>query len=337
MGRKRKNRKDLPERVYMSNNAYYYVEKNKWKRLGKTLPEALRAYALLIDTPEDLRKMGQLMDRYLKEVVPEFKPLTISSKERHIKRLKRVFGDMNPDEIRPRDVAHYRDVRGRKDGKVTANQEKSTLSTIFSKAIEWGVCDKNPCREVKRIKHKDRDRYMTDDEFITLRDHAEPFEQCIMDIAYLTGLRVGDILSIKRSDIKDGELHVTTQKTGKKLIFTIEGDLEAVLAHAKGLPRPILSDYLFCTREGNEINRNVFANRFIRLKKRAGLHDQNLHFHDIRAKAATDAANQGLNAQRLLGHKNRNQTDHYIKQRQIDKVTPLTRIKDKNIRQNPKY
>jgi integrase len=78
---------------------------------------------------------------------------------------------------------------------------------------------------------------------------------------------------------------------------------------------------------GNPMGRNIFASRFIQLKKRLGLYDQDLHFHDIRAKAATDAANQGLNAQRLLGHKNRNQKDHYIKQRQIDKVTPLSLIK----------
>ena len=234
---------------------------------------------------------------------------------------------MTPDEIRPRDVAHYRDVRGRKNGKVTANMEKSTLSAVFSKAVEWGICDRNPCREVKRIRQKERDRYMTDEEFVLLRENAGPLIQCIIDLAYLTGLRIGDILKLKRSDIKDGEMYVTTQKTGKKLVFSIVDDLEVVLTRAKALPRPILSDYLFCARTGNPMSRKLFTFKFVQLKKSLGLHDRNLHFHDIRAKAATDAANQGLNAQRLLGHKNRNQTDHYIKQRQTDKVIPLSLIK----------
>jgi hypothetical protein len=109
----------------------------------------------LIDTPEDLKTKGQVMNRYLTEIVPEFKPETVSIKERHVKRLKKVFGDMTPDEIRPRDIAHYRDVRGRKDGKATANQEVSSLSAVFSKAIEWGVLDRNPCKEVKRIRQKE--------------------------------------------------------------------------------------------------------------------------------------------------------------------------------------
>ena len=328
MGRKRKSRKDLPERIYFKHNAYYFVNYDgKWQRLGKTVPETLRAYAGMIDEQDDLKTMGQVMDRYLGEVVPEFKPETISIKRRHIERLKRVFGDIKPGAIKPMYIARYRDERGRKDGKVTANMEKSTLSAVFSKAIEWGVCDKNPCREVKRIRQKERDRYMTDEEFVLLRENAEPLIQCIMDIAYLTGLRVGDILRIKRSDIKDGEMHVTTQKTGKKLVFSVVDDLEVVLTRAKALHRSILSDYLFCARTGNPMSRNLFTLKFIQLKKRLGLHDRNLHFHDIRAKAATDAANQGLNAQRLLGHKNRNQTDHYIKQRQADKVIPLNMIK----------
>ena len=40
-----------------------------------------------------------------------------------------------------------------------------------------------------------------------------------MDMAYITGLRKGAILKIKLSDIKDGMLHVVTEKTGKKLAF----------------------------------------------------------------------------------------------------------------------
>jgi integrase len=168
---------------------------------------------------------------------------------------------------------------------------------------------------------------MTDEEFILIRENADPLLECIIDLAYLTGLRIGDILKLKRSDIKDSELHVTTQKTDKKLVFPVTNDLEVILTRAKALPRPVLSDYLFCARNGSAMGRNTFNSKFITLKKKVGLHNQNLHFHDIRAKAATDAANQGLNAQRLLGHKNRNQTDHYIKQRQVDKVTPLSLIK----------
>jgi integrase len=60
----------------------------------------------------------------------------------------------------------------------------------------------------------------------------------------------------------------------------------------------------------------------------AGLQDADIIFHDIRAKAATDAGDMGVDAQTLLGHKHRAMTEGYIKARQIDKVTPLKKVRN---------
>ena len=46
-------------------------------------------------------------------------------------------------------------------------------------------------------------------------------------------------------------------------------------------------------------------------------------FHDIRAKALTDAKRLGLDAQALAGHSSATMTEHYIKQREFKRVTPL--------------
>jgi integrase len=46
-------------------------------------------------------------------------------------------------------------------------------------------------------------------------------------------------------------------------------------------------------------------------------------FHDIRAKALTDAHNQGMDAQAMAGHSSSVMTEHYIKQREFKKVRPL--------------
>jgi integrase len=102
-----------------------------------------------------------------------------------------------------------------------------------------------------------------------------------MDIAYLTGLRKGDILKLKLSDIKNNELLVETEKTKKKLCFKVEGDLAVVIDKAKKLRRLILSPYLFCTNEGTPITKSNFGVRWHLLKKRVGLSD-NVVFHDIR-------------------------------------------------------
>jgi integrase len=180
---------------------------------------------------------------------------------------------------------------------------------------------------------------MTDGEFQLLYENASPKIQCIMDIAYLTGLRKGDILKLKLSDIQNGELLVETEKTKKKIAFKIEGDLEAAIAKAKKLRRLILSPFLFCTKEGSPITKSNFGVRWHLLKKRVGLSDDVVS-HDIRGKAATDASEQGINAQKLLGHESGIQTERYIKQREFEKVTPLKKKQlvtenSENIRQNP--
>ena len=46
-------------------------------------------------------------------------------------------------------------------------------------------------------------------------------------------------------------------------------------------------------------------------------------FHNIRAKALTDAKRLGLDAQALAGHTSSVTTDHYIKMKESRKVTPL--------------
>ena len=178
---------------------------------------------------------------------------------------------------------------------------------------------------------------MTDEEFQLLYDNASPMTQCIMDIAYLTGLRKGDILKLKLSDIKNDEVLVETEKTKKKLCFKVEGDLKEVIDRAKKLRRLVLSPYLFCSKKGGPITKTNFGVSWYRLKKKVGLSDD-VVFHDIRGKAATDASDQGINAQNLLGHESGIMTEKYIKQREFEKVTPLKKKqivteKSENIRQ----
>ena len=54
---------------------------------------------------------------------------------------------------------------------------------------------------------------------------------------------------------------------------------------------------------------------------------ENVHFHDIRAKALTDAKREGgLDyAQALAGHQSRDTTEGYVKARDVERVRPLKR------------
>ncbi len=330
MGRKRQSRKDLPARCYFKHKAYYFVDADgKWRHIGKTFAEAMQAYVELVHIPVVLRTMGQLFDRYLADVVSFQKKNTAKGGKNAIRLLRPVFSDVEPGIIKPSEVYQYIDLRQKKNGKAAANRDRAVLSDVFDHGIRWGVCEKNPVKETKRLKLPKRDRYITDAEFNLLYDSASPLIRCVMDLAYITGLRKGDILKIKLGDIQNDELTVLTQKTGKKLVFVIDTDLAEVISRAKALPRSILSLFLFSTRTGGSITVGNFDGRWFTLKKKVGLYESNLHFHDIRAKAATDGKADGVNVQQLLGHSSSSTTDGYIKAREIDRIHTLKKVNNK--------
>ncbi|WP_406622916.1 hypothetical protein [Acidovorax sp. SDU_ACID1] len=66
----------------------------------------------------------------------------------------------------------------------------------------------NPCQGVKGFRETGRDRYVTDEEFERVKQHAHFTVADAMDVALLTGQRPADVLKMKRADIRDGALWV---------------------------------------------------------------------------------------------------------------------------------
>lgn len=70
--------------------------------------------------------------------------------------LLKVFSNVHVAAIRPAHVARYlRDERA--NAPVRANREKALLSNLMNLAIERGLIDVNPCKQVKRNKETPRD------------------------------------------------------------------------------------------------------------------------------------------------------------------------------------
>ena len=125
MGRKRKSRKDLPQRMYFIHSAYYFVDRDgKWHPLGRNRVRALAKYGELTEAPGSLLRMGSLMDRYMKEVAPKKAPRTYKNNTNEIRTLRAVFGRMCPEEVTPQDIYAYMDAR---KAPTAANREKALL------------------------------------------------------------------------------------------------------------------------------------------------------------------------------------------------------------------
>ena len=139
-------------------------------------------------------------------------------------------------------------------GTVRANREKALFSHIWNKSREWGLTDRaNPCEGVKGFKESGRDNYIDDSIYKAVWNIAcEPLRNA-MDIAYLIGQRPADVLKITRADIKEGELWVTQNKTGKKLRVTIQGELHAVIERIKSKAHKVTSLFLIVNERGEKL------------------------------------------------------------------------------------
>lgn len=315
--RPRKNNRNLPARMYLKHGRYWYVEHGKWHALSKDYAEALTQYAHR--TSATGGGMPAVINRFLIEVAPQKTARTKKEYERLGKLLKETFADFHPRQIKPHHIAQAIDDEA-KTAPVQANRMRQLLSVIFAYAVRWGIVDANPCRDVRGISVKKRDRYITDDEFAAVKAAASPSISCIMDFCYLTAQRISDVLKVKLSDISDDGVYFQQGKTGKKLRVRMTPELAEVIERAKKLHDKVRGLTLFHGRGGKPYGYFGVSAMFRRACKSAGVED--FHLHDIRAKALTDAEHQGLDAQRLAGHKSRAMTEHYVKARETEEAMP---------------
>jgi integrase len=266
--------------------------------------------------------MSEFFERYEKEIIPTKAPRTQIDNLSEIKNLKQAFGKMRPEHIKPKHVYAYMDARGAK-AKTRANREKSLLSSIFSYLIRWGVVEDNPCKNVKGFQEKARNRYVEDWEYEAVLSLASPVLRAAMEIAATTGMRQGDILKLKYTDLTENGVPVTQNKTGKKQIFEWTPALKEAIQSAKQHPRHADSlIYIIANERGQQYTSEGFKCNWQRLMNKAletGVINERFTFHDLRAKAGSDAED---NAQKLLGHASATTTKR-VYERKPSMVKPI--------------
>jgi len=324
MGRVRTTNKGLPRGLTIKDGRYYHVTTvapRKWTPLGRDRSQALLAWAKLEGSAPDpsIKTFDVVSLRYEREVIPTKARRTQSDNLKELERLRAVFGRVMIEAIKPHHVRAYLDKRGQQ-AKARANREKALLSHIINKAREWGYTDApNPCQGVKGFKEAGRDRYVSDSEFRAVWEKADQTLRDAMDMALLTGQRPADVLKIQRADLHDGALWIVQNKTGTKRAIELTGELAALIERINARPRERLSAWLIQDDSGKPLGTFAMRSRFDKARTLAGVDFQ---FRDLRAKAATDTGDLA-HSQKLLGHRNREMTEHYVRARIGERVQPL--------------
>ena len=200
---------------------------------------------------------------------------------------------------------------------VTRNRVLALASRLFNLFEVWEYRPQhtNPCRGIDKAREEPRDRILTPDELdrlaAVLKSYdGNPAAVAAIRVAALTGLRIGEVLAMRREDIDldTGRLTLPETKTGRR-----QHDLpEAALDVLGGIPR--IGQWVFTsTGKAPCTYRNVRVH-FKQICDNAGI--EGVRLHDLRRTVMTWAAASGIGShvlRDLLGHKTTAMADRYIR------------------------
>ena len=213
----------------------------------------------------------------------------------------------------------------------------TVLKLAFKDAVRWKRIVRNPCDDIDgpAVQHEERP-FLNADQCKQLLKAAQGTDiECFLIMALTTGMRRGEMLGLRWSDIDMGQKFLSVQRTASFLNSSTTGGKYTVVettTKTKASKRSIrLTDFLiialkahkkkqlearlqagqewankdlvFCNQVGEHFSVKIIALRYKQLLQECAL--PQLHIHDLRHSAATLLASMGIPAkvvQEILGH-----------------------------------
>ncbi|HUN55782.1 MAG TPA: site-specific integrase [Smithella sp.] len=238
-----------------------------------------------------------LMDKYMKEYSAVNKKPSSHIRDKSLNNhLQKSFGQLYLPEITSRLIAEYK-IKRRNEGACsrTVNYELSLMNHAFNMAIrEWELIESNPVSKVKKERVRNIiERWLSVDEEKKLLLASPRWLQVIIIFAINTGLRRGEILSLKLSqiDFNRRTLIIYEQKNGAIDTLPLNQKAMGILEDRRRNKLPDC-DLAFPSQNGTRIlDRNLFRG-FNAALKRAQI--ENFRFHDLRHTFATRLVQTGV-------------------------------------------
>jgi integrase len=228
-----------------------------------------------------------------------------------VERLKTFFGNRPLESLTVNLVDAYLLQRRQQGSQVkpgktlknaTLNRDVACLKTIVSRAVLNRQLERDPIVGLQRFKEHSRDRTLSAEEYQALLNCCSPHLRNIVELAYWTAMRRGEILGLRwdQVDFKNGviTLEAADTKTQEKREIPLN---EKLIALFQRIPRTLGSPYVFFY-QGKRVKdpRNGFATAC----RKAGIED--FRFHDLRHCAVTNFRKAGVSDTVIMsisGHK----------------------------------
>lgn len=204
------------------------------------------------------------------------------------------------------------------------------LVDVFKEAQHAGYVPPgyNPAMATKQPRHKVTRQRLSLEEWKSIYEAAEtmqPYLQCGMLLALVTGQRLGDICRMKFSDIWDDMLHIEQEKTGSRLAIPLDLKCDALGLTLRDVVSKcrdaVISKYLVHFRHstsqatrGDSVSSSSLTTSFKKARNKCGIEWEKgtaPTFHEQRSLSERLYEAQGIDTQKLLGHKSPQQTAKY--------------------------
>lgn len=226
------------------------------------------------------RTVNEILDRFSTENLPLLGERTRVDYERHIRVLRREFGDRVAAQLEPSDLYAFMNVP---TGRVQRDRMISVLSAAFSAAVkDWQWLDYNVCSGLQRQKVKSASRIVSDEEISTFRALAKnDVARSMVDLALLTGQLQGDLLKLRWEQVQKAGVLFRNSSTSKTTLVPMSRDLGNLLEDLKRTSGG--GEYVLCSRKGVRYTQNGFRAVWQReMRKWVRLGNQAFDFNDLR-------------------------------------------------------
>lgn len=265
-----------------------------------------------LDKDEDSQKLSfsEFADQYLK-IHSKVENKSWRDDEKRLKVLKEEFGSRSLGSIKTDDIVQFKSKllsREKAPGKTirpaTVNRYLMLLQGLFSRAIEWGnYTQQHPCKSVKILKENNqKERFLSGEEIQKLLSECYDELKDVVEFDLCTGMRAGELLGLKWSDIDFKLGLIFIRRSGKAAYSPKSGKNRAV-------PMTTYSKNILMRLSENRENEFVFQSRhwdaYKAAVERAGLNPEGTHnldkvvFHTLRHTFASQLAIQGVDLYRI--------------------------------------
>lgn len=315
-----------------SKTPYWYIRytvngKDKWESIGKVgqITKSL-AQAKLEEKKRQVRRgeldmidakiptLSEFNEEYINYVKDVKQKRSWNRDKELLSNLCEYFGGKKLSSITPKDLEDYKLARLKEVKPATINRALGCLKHFYNLAKRWKkFFGDNPVNQVEFFEENNKlERILTPGEEEKLLLYSAPHLRPILLCALNTGMRKGEILSLKWAyvDLENSLINIqatnTKSKKSKKLFINsvLRGILRELKLRSGG------NEYVFLAPKGEPIKklRTAFENAC----RRANI--KGLRFHDLRHTAATRMIESGANivaVSRILGHSTLNMTMRY--------------------------